>query len=332
MTEELRLGVVGCGSLGTRLIEQFAAVEGVTIAGLTDIDASNLEETGRQFAVPEGARFTDLAAMLEARALDAIQITTPHTLHSEQILAGFEHDLHVYCEKPLVTDLDHAKEIHRRDRANDSVLMVGYQRHLDPAFLQVSDRYADGALEPRMMTVEITQDLLGLGGWYTDPSLSGGGQLYATGTHVIDALLWSTGLDPVEVTAALDCKAGTDRLDKHAALTIRFANEAVATLAISGDTRRVREHHHYWDDEGAIYVEGREWDPRTVRTIDADGVEHSPHLGGPSKTKAEAFIEAIREDETPPATSRDALRATVIKEAAYQAEHEGQTVDVSDWL
>ena len=329
--DTLDIGVIGVGGLGSHMAAQFDALDGVRIVAITDVSEEARMTGGDRFGVPESARFAEYEEMLETMGLDAVQITTPHTLHYEQIVAALERDLHVYCEKPLVTSLEQAHDLIERDGGTDRVTMVGYQRHLDPAFLAVRARYADGDHEPRFLTAEITQDLFAGDNWYLDPELSGGGQIYATGTHIIDAMLWTTGLTPVSVGATLDLDDNVSRLDKHAALTIGFENGAVGTIAISGDTRRVREHHHYWDDEGAIYVDGREWDARTVTTIDGNGTEHNPHLGVPDRSKGAAFVEAVRDGTEPPATVRDALRATVVQEAAYEADRSGRRVDVSDW-
>jgi len=87
----------------------------------------------------------------------------------------------------------------------------------------------------------VTQFVFGRGDvWPTNPELSGVGQLYYTGTHVVDALLWMTGLDPKTVTARLNLHEGTPRLDKHGAITLEFENGAVGTLGVSGDTPRTR--------------------------------------------------------------------------------------------
>ncbi|MFB6136693.1 MAG: Gfo/Idh/MocA family protein [Halobacteriaceae archaeon] len=330
MTErEFRVGVVGVGSLGTVLCEQFADVPGARVAAVADVSDENRATAGDRFGVPEGARYADHEAMFDGADLDAAVVTTPHALHHEHVTAAMDRDLHVLCEKPLVTSLADARDLVERDGAREEVLMVGYQRHLDPAFLRARERWAAGDRSPNFLTAEITQDLFDAlaGEWYLDPDLSGGGQIYSTGTHLIDAVLWTTGLDPAAVTASLNLHEGRERLDKHAAVTVEFDGGAVATLGISGDTPRTYEHFHGWEDDGAVYVDGRQWDPRTVRVVDAEGTEHEPHLGE-ARSKAAAFVEAAREGLEPPATARDALRATAVQEAIYEADDRGERVAV----
>lgn len=328
---ELAIGIVGVGFLGTSIGSQFQDVDGVTVAAVADVDSENLAEAGEQFDVPPGSRYEGHAAMLDGEDLDALAVTTPHTLHYEAVVAGLDRGLHVYCEKPLVTSLEDAYDLAERDAENDLVLQVGYQRHLHPMFVRARERWAGQEDEPRFMTYEITQDLFGgLGdSWYADPELSGGGQIYSTGTHVIDALLWTTDLEPDSVTAQMDIEEGTERLDKHAALTVRFENGSVATLGISGETACNREHFHGWDGDGGLYVDVANWSESEMTLVHGDGSEESPDVDDEGPTKAQAFADAVREGTAPPATARDALRATAVQEAAYESHHSGEAVDVS---
>jgi len=48
---------------------------------------------------------------------------------------------------------------------------------------------------------------------------------------------------------------------------------------------------------------------------------------GAAQSKAAAFVEAIRTGEEPPATATDALRATAVKEAVYEADRTGRAVE-----
>ena len=244
-------------------------------------------------------------------------------------MAGLDHELHVFCDKPLTTDLKRAQEITERAAASDRTLMVGYQRHLNPAFVAARERFQES--EPRWITAEITQNWLSnhRGTWRTDPDLSGGGMLYDTGSHLLDAVLWTSGLEPTAVSSRMRFEDDEQQVDAEAVVLVEFANGATANVSVSGDSPCVREHIHCWDDDGAVYLDGREWEPRTVTEIDAESTEHVPYIDrneGPNK--AEAFITAIDEGSEPPATARDALRVTAVTEAAYEAARSDEWVDV----
>jgi predicted dehydrogenase len=345
--EKLRVGVIGGGYIGTTVGRLFNQDPRSTVTALADVDAETRQTGGETLYVGEGSQYEDYREMLDAEALDAVLIGTPHTLHYEMVTAALDRELHVFCDKPLTTDLDRARELADRSEKTDKVLMVGYQRHLNPAFETARERWqgsagseqgTDGreddstALEPDFLSAEITQDWIDRfeGKWRTDPDLSGGGNLYDTGSHLIDAVLWTTGLTPAAVSAEMVFADDENRVDERAVLTVEFENGAHGTISVHSDAPCVREHIHVWDDEGAVYLEGRQWEERDLEEIDTDSTTVIPYIDpDKQKNKAEAFIDCIETGEKPPATARDALAVTALTEAAYEAARSGEKVEVN---
>ena len=324
----LRLGIVGLGYIGTTVGAGFHRHPDATVAAVCDLDASLLASVGDRFGVDSDQRYDEYGEMVEAASLDAVLVATPHTLHYEQVLAALDADLHVYCDKPLTTDLERARELVSRADRSDRTLMVGYQRHLQRAFQRARDRLTEcGGAD--WVTASITQPWIesSRDSWRLDPALSGGGFLYDTGSHVLDGVLWASGLTPVSVDASMEFHdEGVDRL---AHLDVTFASGARGSFALNGDAAAVREHLHFWHPEGAVYVEGTEWGSRRVRFVDADSGEYAPYDDvGAQRSRAEAFVETVGEGTDPPATPRDALRVTALTEAAYASARTGDRVEV----
>lgn len=327
--QPLRIGIVGLGYIGTTVGGQFHHHSDATVRALCDLETDRLGETGIEFDVPADAQYTDYAAMLEAEPLDAVLVGTPHTLHYEQVVAALESGRHVYCDKPLATDLERAQELTNRAERSQQTLMVGYQRHLQTAFRTARERFADGS--PTWLTASITQDWIddSMGTWRLDPELSGGGFLYDTGSHVLDGVLWTTGLEPASVAASMDFHDDAERIDRRAHLDVQFVNGATGTFSFHGHAPSVREHIHCWDDDGAVYLEGRQWGSRTVTEIDAQAGEYDPYIDfRTEQSRADAFLESVRTGIEPPATARDALRVTALTEAAYEAARTGDRIEV----
>ncbi|PSP44675.1 gfo/Idh/MocA family oxidoreductase [Halobacteriales archaeon QH_6_64_20] len=333
-SDPLRVGLIGTGYIGNVLGTQFHAHPSGAVVALCDPNDEARAESADRYAVPAESRYAGYEAMLDGEAgeLDAIVVGSPHAFHHAQILAGLDRDLHVFCDKPLTTDLAEAREIARRTNESDSTTMIGYQRHLNPAFIHARERW-HGASSPqvRSITASITQNWISRfsGTWRTDPDLSGGGNLYDTGSHLLDAVLWTSGLTPTRVSADMDFADDEDRVDERANVLVRFAEGATADVSVFSDAPCVREHIHAWDEEGAIYLEGREWEPRTLTEISADSTDHTPYIDrDDQQSKADAFIESIDEGTEPPATVEDALRVTAVTEAAYESARSGDWVDI----
>ncbi|SFR58464.1 Gfo/Idh/MocA family protein [Halogeometricum limi] len=318
----LRVGIVGGGFIGKAVGEGFVEHEDAAVVAVVDIAEDVLEEAGEELGVDADSQYTDYETMLEAEELDAVLIGTPHTLHYDQILAAFERDLHVLCDKPLTTDLDDARDLVERDAERDEVLMVGYQRHLYPAFRAAKEVWNEDGREPRWITAEVSQDWVDRfeGAWRQDPDLSGGGYLYDTGSHLLDGVLWSTGLTPEAVSANMHFLDDEKRVDGRANVTVRFTNDATATFSLSGETPCMREHVRMWDEDGAVTLDSRDWEPSEYAEIDDESGEYRPRLSRKDQpTKAEAFVDAIETGERPVATALDGLRVTAVTEAAYES-------------
>ncbi|WP_408960287.1 Gfo/Idh/MocA family protein [Natrinema sp. 74] len=332
-TDTIAVGVAGVGSLGRRLAEQFVELDGAELVALEDVSEATVAEAGDELGVPETAQYTEYERLLDDERLDAVGIATPNGLHYEQTMAALEADLHVLCEKPLATNVEDAYRVTRRAEESDTVVMVGYQRHVNPAYHVARDRWALGDREPRFITGEITHDWQSyyenMDDWRMDPELSGGGHLLNVGTHVIDAILWTTGLKPTEVNANVQFHDDEQLFDTQSTVNIEFENGAVANVSDTGIVARTREHVHIWDEEGAVYLEGREWDDRTGHTIDSEGTEHDPHFEYTRwLSKGSAFLEAIDEGTEPPATVSDGLKAVVVTMAAYESGRRAERIEI----
>ncbi|WP_049924568.1 Gfo/Idh/MocA family protein [Halopiger djelfimassiliensis] len=330
----LRIGIVGLGYIGTTVGGQFFRHPDATVRAVCDLADSRRTEVGSTFDVPSDRRYAASETMLEDCDLDAVLIGTPHTLHYEQTVAALEHGCHVYCDKPLATDLEHARDLARRAERSRETLFVGYQRHVQTAFRHARERFVGPeSPSPNWLTASITQNWIddSRGTWRLDPDRSGGGFLSDTGSHLLDGILWTTGLEPDSVAASMDFYDDAKRIDRRAHLDVRFERGATGTVSLYGDAPSVREHIHCWDDDGAVYIEGTQWGPRTVVEVDADAGEYTPYVDPRrERSRADAFLESVREGSDPPATARDALRVTALTTAAYEAARTGERIPVPD--
>jgi len=321
------------GGIGAHLAREVREHPDGELAAVVDVDREKLQRANEEFGVDESALYTDADEMYADTDLDAVIIATPPGLHDDQIHEAFDRGLHVLCEKPVVVDQSAARRLLDRVTDSDLTFMAGYQRHLNPGFVAARERYLDGDHEPSHVTGELTQDWTDHfergTNWRMDPELGGRGHLFSVGTHVLESVLWITGLTPEAVSAEMEFHDDEGLIDKKASLTIRFENGAVASLADSAVAPVTREHIHVWDDEGAVYIDGEDWGRRYLTLIEDDGTERQPDLGYENApTKFAAFAESIQTGEDPPATAEDVYVVTALLEAAYESARTGDRVAV----
>jgi predicted dehydrogenase len=71
--------------------------------------------------------------------VDAVWICSPSQYHADQIKACAENGKHVFCEKPIATDL--AETVEAINACNEAgvKLMIGLQRRFDSNFMRVKE-------------------------------------------------------------------------------------------------------------------------------------------------------------------------------------------------
>lgn len=311
----IRIGFIGSGGNARYHMGRVLELPNVEIVALADPNPAMLDAAKRQHpALADVPTFADFHEMLARVEMDATEISTPHTTHKEQILASFERGLHVLCEKPLVCTVADAHEvIAARDRVG-KVALLSYQRHYQPEFRYIRDRIASGDLGAVTFVSALqcqnwkngTQ-----GSWRQDPALSGGGQLNDSGSHLLDIILWITGMS-VETVAAFIDNCGTP-VDINSALSIRFRGGAQGNISIVGDATDWHEDVTIWCERGILFMRnGR------LQVADAAGRYSFDQMRGGS-TPDRNFVAAIRGDEEVQSPFECGLRVIELTEAAWRS-------------
>lgn len=157
MPDRLRLGVLGLGAVAQavhlpileRLADQFE------IASVADLSPALSTAVGDRFRVPVNGRFTSLDAMLAGRPIDGLLILSSGS-HGDAILAGLEHGVAVFSEKPLAWTLAEADAIAARLAADPrGKLQVGYMKLYDPAVVAGVAAATDTARVGRVRSIEV---------------------------------------------------------------------------------------------------------------------------------------------------------------------------------
>jgi len=261
------VGIVGCGSFSRYRLGNLGKVKEAEVVGLADPSEDQLRITKETHPhlkdVPE---FADYEEMIRKVKPDAIMIATPHTQHVDQILAGLNAGCHVCCEKPMVTTVEDAKKvIAARDKAG-KVGMVSYQRHFQSEFRYIRERIMSGKAGKVWYIAAFNAQgwLHGVKGtWRQVKSLSGGGQLNDTGSHLVDILLWATNVQADSVSAVIE-NHGTE-VDIDTSASIRCKNGAICSLAIVGsatgwheDITIQCEHDSFYVRHGKLTIKERD--------------------------------------------------------------------------
>lgn len=323
--EQVRIGVIGCGGFGRWHLSQYPSIADAQIVALCDTDPLQLAETKRVHAwlkdVPE---FPNHGAMIDAGVVDAVLIVTPHNNHLEQIEDSFAAGLHVLVEKPMCPTVeDCQRAIAARDRSH-KVGLLSYQRHTNAEYRYLRTLIQSGAIgEVRFASAYLSQEWkrFTAGSWRQIPERSCGGMLLDSGSHMLDALLWCSGLQPVEVTGYLDNRGTPVEIDSTA--SIRFSNGALGTLTVCGDAPGWREEITFIGDKGSLLLrEGK------ITLFDAHGAELKVERVAGGSLPDRNFVETILGRDEVQSPFEWGLAVTRLTQAVYRSANEGRPVAV----
>ncbi|GAA3578724.1 Gfo/Idh/MocA family oxidoreductase [Microlunatus spumicola] len=201
----LRAGVVGFGWAGRQHMDAYVQhpdVELVAIAGLED---GPRRELGALYGIDAAGQFRGYQEMIADAGLDVISVATPTALHAPIAVAALDAGVHVLSEKPLAESAEKAASMVAAAHANDRVLDVSFN-HRRRGDVKALKRLVDDGLLGDVYYAKAgwlrRSGIPGLGTWFTQRSLAGGGPLMDIGVHMLDMALHLMGEPRAEAVSA----------------------------------------------------------------------------------------------------------------------------------
>ena len=286
-------------------------------------------------ALGDGCAYTDVAAVWDDPAIDAVVIATPARTHADLVVAAAAAGKAVFCEKPMATSIADADRVIKATAAAGVVLQVGFNRRFAADWAAARQLIDSGKLgEPRLLR-SLTRDPGGF-----DPARVLPDTIFLeTLIHDFDTLRFlNPGAVAVEVSAFADALVEPDWRDRGlldtAVVTVRFDNGAIGTAeacfeaAYGYDVRA-----EVLGAEAMVQLgDGRRTGlmvsdavGRRVETVRGD----QELFAGAYTAELAAFVAAVRRGITAPVTGNDARSALAIALAAAESARSHRPVPVT---
>ncbi len=329
MTDTIRVAFLGTGGIAGKHSQELKTMPGIELVGACDVSTEAVQKfidhTLTGVATPP-AIFIDPAEMYAQCKPDAVVICTPHTMHFNHCMQALDAGCHVLVEKPMVTQADHAYALRDKVEQTGKILIVGYNTSCSGEFLYLRNAIRDQTLgKLELVNGFLSQGWLSAvqGLWRLNPKLSGGGQAYDSGAHLLNSLCWSVGANISEVFAMTD-NLGTE-VDINSAIMIRFDNGVLANITISGNCPSNGADLHYLFTEGRVDIDG--WAATWMNVYEGNNSEPidvpiTPEMDAGSPVNN--FVDAIRgksEPRTPPVYG---IIQSELMDAIYESARTGQ--------
>jgi UDP-N-acetyl-2-amino-2-deoxyglucuronate dehydrogenase len=233
----LAIGLIGCGLIGRF---HSIAIRHLIKQGLIDarlFATCDLEiERARSFAEKTGATLvtSDPSEVIDAPEIDIVYVCVPTARHKELVLRAEKRGKHIFCEKPLATNLADVEEMVAGAQSAKVKAGVGLVLRHSPILTVLKSLTADPNVGRLMMVVFRDDQFFPIQGhyasdWRKDRSLSGSGTLLEHSIHDVDVLRWLAG-DIQSVRGSTANFAGHDGVEDLATAHIRFVSGARAEL------------------------------------------------------------------------------------------------------
>lgn len=188
---KLKVGIAGYGVVGKRRRAFIDQNPHFTTVAVSDV------AFGGEGVAEDGIRYFPDFISLFAQDLDVLFVSLPNYLAAEATIAGLEHGLHVFCEKPpgrTVEDIKHVIDVEKRKPCLK--LKYGFNH-----------RYHDSVAEAKRI-IETGQfgriiNIRGIygkssiipfsGNWRSERKYAGGGILLDQGIHMLDMIRYFAG-------------------------------------------------------------------------------------------------------------------------------------------
>ncbi len=297
-----------------------AKLPGVEIVGIYDADAKRASSAAERFA----ATFCADPEKLLDQKLDGVIICSENVFHAPLVHLAAGRTGHILCEKPISTTLTDAQAMIDRCYSTGTQLQIAFPVRFTPAMQQLKallDRHELG----QIYSVKCTNHGSMPGGWFCDPTLSGGGAVIDHTVHVIDLLRWFWNSEVTDLYAEVGSKIlhPTMDIDDMGMLSFELANGIYGTL----DTSWSRPTSYPTWGDVKIEVIGE----KGVVTVDSLNQQISVSSDTWGTTRwipwgsdmdlglIADFIDMIRTGRPPSITGEDGLRALEVALAAYQS-------------
>jgi predicted dehydrogenase len=264
--KELRVLVVGCGSIGKR---HGRVLRQIGVKTLYACDPAPEQVA----AAAVEARFDGVAGTFEeglALGPDAVFLCTPPALHVAQAIQAIRSGRHVFCEKPLSSDLDGVDELEELVSRTGRKLMVGLCFRYHRGLLRARQMLAEGRIG-RIVSIRalMGEHLPDIRPDYRDLYLARCNGAFEL-MHDIDLAIWYAGQD---VRSVRCIHGGFSDIGIEAPdlveILMDFTDRCAASVHLDFFQLPRRRQIELMGTRGTITVEFASWNECTVSVFDS---------------------------------------------------------------
>jgi predicted dehydrogenase len=326
---KLGIALVGLGNYaGSQLAPALQETEHCYLSGIVTGTPSKIDKWKSKYSIPDRNvyNYQSFDSIKDNPDIDIIYVVLPNSMHAEYVIRAAQAGKHVICEKPMAMNVKECDEMIAACKKAGKMLSIGYRLHFEPYNLEMV----------RLGTKKIYGNIKKMSGgfgfpagdpnqWRLKKALSGGGPLVDVGIYCIQGFCYTTGLEPVAVTAKEGPKTDPQKfngIEESLTWQMEMSNgiicEGAASYSENMNFLKAEAEKGVFELRSAFNYTGQAGDT-------PDGEMNFPHINQQAK-QMDDFALAIKDKRPTSVPGEMGKRDARIIQAIYEAMQSGKKV------
>lgn len=212
---KLGIALVGLGQYaGGQLAPALQQTEHCYLAGLVSGTPSKIETWKSKYNIADKNiyDYQNFDNIKDNPDIDIVYVVLPNSMHAEYVIRAAQAGKHVITEKPMAITVEDCDKMIAAVKKAGKMLSVGYRLHFEPYNLEMA------RLGTQNIFGKVQKVKAGFGfpigdptQWRLKKSFAGGGPLEDVGIYCIQGVCYTTGMEPIAVTAKEGPKTDMDK-------------------------------------------------------------------------------------------------------------------------
>lgn len=202
--KKLGVALVGLGYYSTDLsAPALQLTSNCYLAGIVTGTPEKAEKWKKQYNIPDKNiyNYENMGTIANNPDIDVVYIVLPPSMHAEYSIKAANAGKHVWCEKPMAMTVTECQQMIDACKNNKVKLSIGYRMHHEPNTQQII-KFQKNTTYGKVTKVDVMAGYVDnrTTHWKQQKKM-GGGCMYDMGVYPLNAARYSTGLEPIAVTA-----------------------------------------------------------------------------------------------------------------------------------
>jgi predicted dehydrogenase len=328
---KLGIALVGLGSYaGGQLAPALKETKNCYLAGIVTGTPSKAAEWKTKYSIPD-ANIYDYKSFDKIKDnpdIDIIYVVLPNNMHAEYVIRAAQAGKHVICEKPMAITVEDCDRMIDACKKANKMLSVGYRLHFEPYNLEMVRL----GKEKTFGNIQKMKGQFGFdapkGIWRLNKEMAGGGPLMDVGIYCIQGFCYTTGTEPIAVTAKEGPKTDMERFkDVEQSLTWQFEMpngviaEGFSTYAENVNLLRAEAEKGWFELKPAFNYGG-------MKGATSNGPMDLPKVNQQA-IQMDDFAQCVKNNTQSKVPGEMGRRDVKLLQAIYEAMRTGQRVPIS---